>query len=164
MKSVQWGRRIFFNDKVFVVRFKQRIYWNKKTLKMFSNSSPLYPPHLTSVFSLQVRNQSKGYRIQCFGSGFVGSARLWLPGFGSAKICGFTDPDPRGKISTKNCQKKTFLLRKNPYLNFEKTKREIIKISSSEWFIQFQDKNMRKNITKNWKLFFVKIFSKSVKK
>ena len=40
--------------------------------------------------------------------------RFWLPGFGSgfAKICGSTDPDPMGKISTKNCKKKTFLLLK----------------------------------------------------
>ena len=30
-----------------------------------------------------------------------GSARFWLPGSGSAKICGSTDPDPRDKISTK---------------------------------------------------------------
>ena len=31
-------------------------------------------------------------------------------GYGSesAKICGSTDPDPRGKISTKNCKKKNF--------------------------------------------------------
>ena len=42
------------------------------------------------------------------GSGSVGSARFWLPGSGSgsAKICGSTDPDPRGKISTKNYKKK----------------------------------------------------------
>jgi len=32
---------------------------------------------------------------QCLGSG---SGRFWLPGSGSAKICGSTDPDPRGKI------------------------------------------------------------------
>ena len=48
---------------------------------------------------------------QCLGSGFgsVGSARFWLPGSGSAKICGSKDPDPRGKISTKNCKKKILL-------------------------------------------------------
>jgi len=40
-------------------------------------------------------------KIQCLGSGF-GSARFWLPGSGSAKICGSTDPDPRVKISIKN--------------------------------------------------------------
>ena len=33
-------------------------------------------------------------------------------GSGSAKICGPTDPDPRGKISTKTA-KKTFLLSKS---------------------------------------------------
>ena len=50
---------------------------------------------------------------QCLGSGSgsVGSARFWLPGSGSAKICGSTNPDQGGKISTKNC-KKTFLLLK----------------------------------------------------
>ena len=40
--------------------------------------------------------------LQCLGFGSVGSARFWLPGSGSDKICGFTDPDLRGKISTKN--------------------------------------------------------------
>ena len=54
------------------------------------------------------------YKLQCLGSGFVGSARFWLPGSGYAKICGSTDPDPdpRGKISIKNCKKKPFLLLK----------------------------------------------------
>ena len=49
---------------------------------------------------------------QCLGCGSVGSARFWLPGSRSAKICGSTDPDPRGKKSTKNCKKKTYLLLK----------------------------------------------------
>ena len=40
------------------------------------------------------------YKLQCLGSGFVGSARFWLPGSGYAKICGSTDPDP--KTETKN--------------------------------------------------------------
>ena len=35
---------------------------------------------------------------QCLGSGAVGS--------GAVKICGPTDPDPRGKIFTKKMQKK----------------------------------------------------------
>ena len=39
---------------------------------------------------------------QCLGCGSVGSARFWLPGSRSAKICGSTDPDPKGKKSTKN--------------------------------------------------------------
>ena len=45
------------------------------------------------------------------GSGSVGSARFWHPESrsGSAKICGSTDPDKRGKISTKNCKKKILL-------------------------------------------------------
>jgi len=54
------------------------------------------------------RGGSKGTVYQSLGSGSVGSARFWLPGSGSAKICGSTDPDPRGKISTKNCKKKLF--------------------------------------------------------
>ena len=33
------------------------------------------------------------------------SARFWLSGSRTAKICRSTDPDPRGKISTKNCRK-----------------------------------------------------------
>jgi len=47
---------------------------------------------------------------QCIGSGSVGSARFWLPRSesGSAKICGSTDPDPKGKISTKNCKNNFF--------------------------------------------------------
>ena len=39
---------------------------------------------------------------QCLGCGSVGSAIFWLLGSGFAKRCGFTDPDPRGKISIKN--------------------------------------------------------------
>jgi len=64
---------------------------------------------------------------QCLGSGSVGSARFWLPGSGSTKICGSTDPDPRGKKSTKNCKKKTLIL--NPKSELLK-EREIIQISS----------------------------------
>ena len=66
---------------------------------------------------------------QCLGS--VGSARFWLPGSGSAKTCGSTNPDPRGKISTKNCKKKLITLKpkfeKKDYKNF----------LISEWFIKF---------------------------
>ena len=40
---------------------------------------------------------------QCLGSGSVGSTIFWLAGSESAKICGSTDPDPRGKKTTKNC-------------------------------------------------------------
>ena len=72
---------------------------------------------------------------QCLGSGSCEFARFWLPGSGSAKICGSTDPDPMGKISTKNCiNKKNFiskpkseLLKKRDYKNF----------LISEWFIKF---------------------------
>ena len=55
---------------------------------------------------------------QCLGSGYVGSARLWLSGTGSGKIWGSTDPDPRCKISTKNCKNKILSL--NPNLNYWK--------------------------------------------
>ena len=37
---------------------------------------------------------------QCLGFGSVGPARFWL--------LGYTDPDPRDKISTKNCKTKSF--------------------------------------------------------
>ena len=60
---------------------------------------------------------------QCLRSGSIGSTRFGLPGTGSgsAKICGSTDPDPRFKISTKNCKK----LR--DHKNF----------TIAEWFIKF---------------------------
>ena len=51
------------------------------------------------------------------------------------KICGSTDPDPRVKISTKNCTK---IL--NPNLN--------LKSSFLNCSINFKDKNKRKNLTK----------------
>jgi len=41
----------------------------------------------------------------------LGFARFLPPGSGFAKICGSTDPDPRGKISTKK-YKKNFLILK----------------------------------------------------
>jgi len=47
-------------------------------------------------------------RKQCLGSGSVGSARFWFPGSGFAKICGSTDPDTRGKISTKTAKTNFF--------------------------------------------------------
>jgi len=56
---------------------------------------------------------------QCLGSGFLGSARFWLPGSesGSAKICGSTDPDPRGQNINQKLQKNLFYFL-NPTLNF----------------------------------------------
>ena len=87
------------------------------------------------------------YYKQCLGSG---SARFWLPGSGSAKICGSTDPDPRGKIIKyqPKTAKKTFLIQ-NSNLNF--WKREIIKISSflngsSNFRIKISEKNKTKNL------------------
>ena len=72
--------------------------------------------------------------MQCLGS--VGSARFWLPGSGSAKICRSTDPqkyaDPRIRFQDVKYQpktaKQTFLLLK-PKSELLK-KGEIIKISS----------------------------------
>ena len=82
----------------------------------------------------------------------VGSVRFWLPGIGSAKIGGSTDPDPKGKISTKNCKKKFTL---KPQI-WTLKKREIIKISwflnsSSSFSIKISEKR-----TKNWKFCFIK--------
>ena len=55
------------------------------------------------------------------GYGSVRSERFWLhPGPGSEKICGYTEPDPRGKISTKNCKKNFF----SPKLKSELLKKE----------------------------------------
>jgi len=47
--------------------------------------------------------------LQCLGSGSVESPRFGLLGSGSEKLCGSIDPDPRGKISTKNAKKKITL-------------------------------------------------------
>ena len=45
------------------------------------------------------------FLLQCLGSGSVESPRFGLLGSGSEKLCGSIDPDPRGKISTKNAKK-----------------------------------------------------------
>ena len=68
---------------------------------------------------------------------------------------GFLDPDPRGKISTKNCPKKNLLL---------KPKSELLKKRDynlvSEWFVKVQHKKAKKNETKNQKICNVKKCSK----
>ena len=51
----------------------------------------------------------------------LGSARFWFPGSGSAKICGSTDPDPRGQNINQKLQKKLFHCL-NPNLNCNKKK------------------------------------------
>ena len=67
--------------------------------------------------------------------------------------------DPRGKISTKNCEKPFLLL--NPKSELLK-KREIVKISSYlNDSSSFRIKICEKNKTKNLKLIFVKKRSKS---
>ena len=95
--------------------------------------------NLSSLF--RISQKIKRFR-QCLGSGSgsVGSARFWLPGSGFAKICGSTDPDPRGKISTKNCKKKKFYSQ-NPNPNYWKNYKNFL---ISEWFIKFYHKNKRK--------------------
>ena len=97
---------------------------------------------------------------QRLGSGSVGSARFWLPGSGSAKICGSTDPDPRCKYQPKTAKKKHF----NSKLKSEllKKKKELIKISS---FLNGSS-SFRIKISKKIKLkfenyFLLKNFSKS---
>jgi len=78
--------------------------------------------------------------LQCLGSGSVRSA----------KICGSTDPDSRGKISTKNCKKKTFLLLKP---KSKVLKKEIIKISFlilNGFRIKISEKNKTKNLQINF--------------
>ena len=57
---------------------------------------------------------------QCSGPGSFGSARFLLSESGSAIICGSTDTNPRGKISTKNCRKKVHS--QNPNLNYRVAK------------------------------------------
>ena len=58
---------------------------------------------------------------QCLepGSGSVGSAKVWLPGTGAAKICGSMVSNPRDKIFTENGKKKLFYPR-NSNLNCKK--------------------------------------------
>ena len=74
-----------------------------------------------SVNSLSVKCLSVKFffcQIQCLGSGS-----------GSTKICGSTDPNPRGKISNKNCKKNFFTL------EIQKQYRDYKNFLISEWFI-----------------------------
>ena len=76
-----------------------------------------------SVRSLSVKCLSVKFffcQIQCLGSGS-----------GSTKICGSTDPNPRGKISNKNCKKNFFTL------EIQKLYRDYKNFLISEWFINF---------------------------
>ena len=76
---------------------------------------------------------------QCLWSG---SARFWLSRSGSAKICGSTDPDPRGKISTKNWRKKK-IYSQNLNLNYWKKrdhKNFLISEGSSSFSIKISGK------------------------
>ena len=69
------------------------------------------------------------YQDQCLGSRSGGSPRL--PRSGSLKICGSTDPDPRGKNSTHT--KKNLLTQICELLKMREYKNFLI----SEWFIKF---------------------------
>ena len=77
---------------------------------------------------------------QCLGSGSVGSARFWLPGSGSgsgsAKICGSTDPNPKGKKQQKTAKKNLFLLQ-NHKSELLKNKKDYKNFLISEWSIKF---------------------------
>ena len=65
-------------------------------------SNSIYMLKRLNFHLLSGMSDSQRYPLnQCLGSGSVGSARFWLPGSGSAKICGSADPNPRGSISTK---------------------------------------------------------------
>ena len=68
---------------------------------------------------------------------------------------GFPDPqkypNPRGKISIKNCKKKPYLLLK-PKTELLIKRRDYKNFLISEW-MKFQDKNMRKKKFENYFLF-----------
>ena len=83
-------------------------------------------------FKCIILKDQKTYQ-QCLGSGSwsVGSARFWLPGSGSRKICGSTNLDLRGKISTKNW-KKIILLSKP---KSELLKKEILEKFPDFWMV-----------------------------
>ena len=100
----------------------------------------LYLSGLLSVNSLSVKCLSVKFffcQIQCLGSGS-----------GSTKICGSTDPNPRGKISNKNCKKNFFTL------EIQKLYRDYKNFLISEWFINFRIKICEKNKTKILKIIF----------
>ena len=69
--------------------------------------------------------------IQCWGSGSgsVGSATFWVSRSWSAKICGWTDPDSRGKISTSLLITKFYKI--NEWIKFK------LELDSKQWFFSF---------------------------
>ena len=75
------------------------------------------------------------YFHRCLESGSVGSARFWLPGSGSLKICESTDPEQRAKFQPKT-EKKNFFTLKTQIWTFDK-KRDSKNFLNSEWFIKF---------------------------
>ena len=102
-----------------------------------SRKSKILPIFLIQMFTPWMRFLESIYRC-------LGSARFWLPGSGSAKICGSTVP-PRGKISTKMCKKNLHF--KTQISTSEKN--EIIKMSSflngsSSYRIRISEKNKTK--------------------
>ena len=69
---------------------------------------------------------------------YSGSGWFWLPGSGSAKICGSTDLDPKGNLSTKNCRKKFTLKPKSELLKNRDYKNFLI--CSSSFIIKLSEK------------------------
>ena len=63
------------------------------------------------------------------GSGSVGSATFWVSRSWSAKICGWTDPDSRGKISTSLLITKFYKI--NEWIKFK------LELDSKQWFFSF---------------------------
>ena len=67
---------------------------------------------------------------QCIGSGAVGSTGFRLPGSGSAKLCGSTDP---AKYQLKHAKNKILLSKSKSELK----KRDYKNFLISEWLIKF---------------------------
>jgi len=97
----------------------------------------------------------KRKKNQCLRSG---SARFWLPVSGSAKICISTDPDPKGKILTKNCKTKIFTVKTQIWTI--KKRIDYKNFLISEWFIRIKIKLkiIALFIISRWAIFYQKSF------
>ena len=82
--------------------------------KHFYNSGKPCFPYFTAVLRIRIR---------------------WIRKILAEKLCGSTDPDPSGKISTKNCKKKLFYSWTQIWTF--KNKRDYKNFLISEWFIKF---------------------------
>ena len=129
LHPLQFLKKIFWKIRASVLQYIQgypqrmRLWRRSKTHSVFCFGIKSFMAY--SMF----RKREKSSLKKCLGSGSVGSPRFWLSESGSAKICGSTYPDPRGKISTKNCNKQNLTLKAQIW-NIEK--RELIQIS---WFL-----------------------------